>query len=159
MILGPHKGILKALIWKYKYKHISDIGVSLSELVCERFGEFLCNKRFIVTCVPISREHLNLRGFNQSELLAQNVSQRLGLGFVGLLDKSNHVESQVGHNRSERLQNVRGKIRLLGNVTKVPSKILIVDDVYTTGATLEECAKVLRKAGCKEVWGLVLSRD
>jgi predicted amidophosphoribosyltransferase len=65
----------------------------------------------------------------------------------------------VGHSRRERLSNIKGNIRYIGAEHLENKKVLIIDDVYTTGATLEECAKVLRAAGYREVWGLVLSRD
>lgn len=159
MILGPHKGVLKALIWKFKYKYVRDIADPLAELIYTRFGSFLHDKRFLVTYSPISREHLNLRGFNQAELLAQCVSDKLELKCEDLLRKSNYVDSQVGHTRVERLRNIKGKITYSGPAEVINKKVLIIDDVYTTGATLEECAKVLRAVGYREVWGLVLSRD
>ena len=159
MILGPHKGVLKALIWKFKYKYVVDIGRPLGELIVARFGNFLVDKRFIVTYSPITKEHLNIRGYNQAEVLARRVAQDLGLTCENTLYKSNKVISQVGHTRLERLRNIKGKIKYLGPTDIQNKKILIIDDVYTTGATLEECAKVLRAAGYREVWGLVLSRD
>lgn len=159
MILGPHKGVLKALIWKFKYKYVRDISEPLATLICGRFGHFLHDKRFLVTYSPISKEHLYLRGFNQAEILARDVSLTLGLECQNLLYKSNYVQSQVGHTRVERLRNIKGKISYTGPTEINNNKILIIDDVYTTGATLEECAKVLREAGYREVWGLVLSRD
>jgi ComF family protein len=159
MILGPHKGILKDLIWKYKYKFISDMSIPLSELTITRYGEFLREKRFLVTYSPISKERLNWRGFNQAELLAKNVSTGLGLTCTNLLYKENNTIAQVGHSRRERIANVKDKIKYIGGSEVANRKVLIIDDVYTTGATLDECAKVLRKAGYREVWGLVLSRD
>lgn len=159
MILGPHKGVLKALIWKYKYKFISDISIPLGGLMRERYGEFLLDKRFLVTYAPSCADREKWRGFNQAELLAQKVSNELDLRCINSLYKENHVVAQVGHSRRERLANMAGKIRYIGNKDIENKKILVIDDVYTTGATLEECAKVLRAAGYREVWGLVLSRD
>jgi len=159
MILGPHKGILKDMIWKYKYKFITDMATPLSELVCGRFGNFLREKRFLVTFSPSSKDRLNWRGFNQAQLLADSVANSLQLNCENLLYKENNVITQVGHSRRERLANIKGKIKYIGKEEICNKKVLVIDDVYTTGATLEECAKVLRKAGFREVWGLVLSRD
>lgn len=159
MILGPHKGVLKDLIWKYKYHFVTDLVVSLAALVGERYGDFLREKRFLITYAPISRSRLNWRGFNQAQLLAESVASKLELNCVKTLHKADKVDAQVGHTRRERLQNIKNRISYAGEDTIVNRKILIIDDVYTTGATLEECAKVLRKAGYREVWGLVLSRD
>lgn len=159
MVLGSHKGILKDLIWKYKYHFITDLSQVLASLIFEKYGNFIRDKRFLVTYVPISRARLNWRGFNQAQLLAREVALKTNLHCENLLYKANKVESQVGHSRLERLQNLRGKIRYVGPKEVSTKKVLIIDDVYTTGATLEECAKVLREAGYREIWGLVLSRD
>lgn len=159
MVLGPHKGPLKALIWKLKYKYVRDVAVPLSEMVVDRYGSFLYDKRFLVTYSPISRGHLNDRGFNQAQLLAEGVARGVGLDVVGLLHKSNLVGSQVGHSRAERLRNLAGTMKYIGPTEISNRKVIVIDDVYTTGATLEECARVLRAAGYREIWGLVLSRD
>lgn len=159
MILGPHKGILKDLIWKYKYKFVSDLSEPLASLTAERFGDFLREKRFQVTFAPISSSRLRWRGFNQAELLARNVAEKLGLECDKTLYKEDNVIAQVGHTRRERLKNMKDKIHYIGLSDFINKKILVIDDVYTTGATLEECATALRKAGYREVWGLVLSRD
>jgi len=159
MILGPHKDVLKALIWKLKYKYVKDVSIPLADMVVDRFGGFLHDKRFLVSYSPISKEHLNLRGFNQAELLARGVASGLGLECQDLLYKSNRVTSQVGHSRAERLRNLAGTMKYIGPAITINKKVLVVDDVYTTGATLEECARVLRAAGYREVWGIVLSRD
>ena len=159
MILGPHKGILKDLIWKYKYKFISDLSVPIAGMVTDRFGDFLREKRFQITFAPISSARLRWRGFNQAELLAREVAKTLSLQCEETLYKEDSVMSQVGHTRRERLLNLKDKIRYIGPTEFDNKKILIIDDVYTTGATLEECAKALRGAGYREVWGLVLSRD
>jgi len=159
MILGPHKGILKDLIWKYKYKFIADISKPLAGLIQDRFGDFLRDKRFLVTYSPASKERLHYRGFNQAQMLAENVSMGLDLRCENLLRKDNNVITQVGHTRRERLANIKDKIKYIGSTDIPNKKVLVIDDVYTTGATLEECAKVLRQSGFREVWGLVLSRD
>jgi len=159
LILGPHKGVLKDLIWKYKYKFVIDISVPLASLVTDHYGEFLSDKRFLVTYAPISQSRLRWRGFNQAQKLGERVAENLGLSSENLLSKVNNVTSQVGHSRKERLENIKNKISYIGPKDPLNRKVLVVDDVYTTGATLEECAKVLREAGYREVWGLVLSRD
>lgn len=157
MILGEHKGRLKKFIWEYKYNFKKDLSIPLAKLLADRFGEFVKQKHLLITAVPISKKRKNWRGYNQSELLARQLSVSLNLEYRDLLTKKN-TKSQVGLGRKDRIKNIKNLIRLKDG-EKINKKILLVDDVYTSGTTLEECAKALREAGAREVWGLVLSRE
>jgi ComF family protein len=162
MILASHEGVIKDAIWNLKYNFIRDLALPLTGLLHKRFGAFLKEKRFVLTAVPISKKRLKWRGYNQADLMAKELARSCGLKYLNILSKSDDVIPQVGLSKKERIQNIGNKISLLSdiNANEIANKrILIVDDVYTTGSTLEECAKVLRKAGFKEVWGIVLSRD
>lgn len=159
MVVGAHKGILKDAIWKLKYGPIKAMSEPLGRVIVQKYGEFLVEKRFDVTFTPTSRQRLKQRGYNQAEELARVLTSELGLILKSTMTRPKDVLHQVGLTRAERLQNVSGTISYIGEANPIKRKILIIDDVYTTGATLEECAKVLRKAGYREVWGLVLSRD
>jgi len=161
MIFGDHEGILKDIIWRYKYEFVRILAEPLSEMLVERFGSFAQKKQFIITYVPSSKQRQRWRGFNQSALIAKKIADKTGLNLETLLLKKGRTSPQVGLSKKQRIKNIEGKIKAV-NVTKSKIKdkrILIIDDVYTTGATLEECAKILRQAGAREVWGLVLSRD
>jgi len=158
MIFGEHEGILKKLIWRYKYEFIRDLSEPLASLVCTKFGSFLSSKRFLITFVPISKRRLRFRGYNQSELLARDIAAKLNLAEKALLKRTGRGKPQVGLTRAERIRNLKNQIQAFD--TDISNKkVLVVDDVYTSGTTLDECAKVLREKGYKEIWGLVLSRD
>ncbi|MFA5197294.1 MAG: ComF family protein [Patescibacteria group bacterium] len=162
MIFGDHEGLLKDAIWQYKYNFVKGMSEPLVRLLSEKFGVFIKKKQFVITSVPISKNRLNWRGFNQSELLAAGLSTSLSLEYKNLLVKTGKIKPQVGLTRKERIKNLKGKIELGSKINpkELKSKrIIIVDDVYTTGTTLEECAKTLRNNGAREVWGIVLSRD
>jgi len=161
MIFGDHEGILKDIIWRYKYEFVRSLAEPLSEMLVERFGLFVQRKQFILTYVPSSKQRQRWRGFNQSALIAKQVANKTGLSLETLLLKKGRTSPQVGLSKKQRIKNIEGKIRAVDvrNLKITGKRILIVDDVYTTGATLEECAKILRQAGAREVWGLVLSRD
>ncbi len=159
MVVGPHDGVLKSSIWRLKYGPLKAIAEPLAEIVVTKYGEFLREKRFVVTFAPASKYRLNLRGYNQAEELATIVAGQSGLQVQSSMTRPKDVLHQVGLTRKERLENVVGTIIYSGPSELVSKKIIVIDDVYTTGATLEECAKVLRAAGYREVWGLVLSRD
>lgn len=161
MIFGEHEGVLKDLIWQYKYEFIRNLSEPLAQLLEERFGPFVKKKKFLITAVPSSKKRLRWRGFNQSALLGQSLADKTNLSFENLLIRLGQNKSQVGLSKKLRASNIEGKIDQNKNISVIAKsrRILIVDDVYTTGATLEECAKILRQMGATEVWGMVLSRD
>ncbi len=120
-----------------------------------------CPKSFreadLVTCVPMNPTKLRERGYNQSELLAKNFAAKLGKPFTpDLLKKTKKTLTQAHLKRSERLGNLEGAFTC---TVKIRSKftILLIDDVVTTGSTLQECAKVLKKAGAGKVNALTLA--
>jgi ComF family protein len=159
MVYGKHEGLLKDLIWRCKYFFVRDLSKYFAELLAGEFGPELIEKEFVVTAVPISKERALWRGFNQSELIARELAEQTGLEYSTMLKRDVESRAQVGLTRKERLKNIQDKIHIIDGLNVRRKRVLLVDDVITTGATLAECAKVLRKAGASEVWGLVLSRD
>ena len=112
----------------------------------------------LVVPVPLSRKRRRWRGFNQAELLARAVAQNYGL----TLDSNNlirikHKKPQAKLNEIHRLANVKECFAWRGGDLN-KKNIILVDDVVTTGATLNECAKVLKAAGAGQVWGLVVAK-
>lgn len=114
---------------------------------------------FDVVCwAPLSRKRRRKRGYDQSQLLAVGVAKRLGLPVIPLLDKIRDTPAQSGQtDAAARRANVLGAYRLHGEGQVAGKRILLVDDVATTGATLSECARVLRTAGAVKICGLVLA--
>jgi ComF family protein len=159
LVYGRHDGLLKDLIWRYKYLFVIDLGKYFGELLTLEFGPELIERELLITFVPATKERMNWRGFNQSEVIAREVSRRTGLEIEELLMKEGKIAPQVGLTGKERAKNIQGKIKVLASQKVRNKKIVIIDDVFTTGSTLTECAKMLRRAGAKEVWGLTVSRD
>jgi competence protein ComFC len=115
----------------------------------------------LVTFVPMHQERLKERGFNQAELLAVQVGKRLGIPVVPILERVRPTPSQSKRGRSERLLALRNVFQITKeeNEARIKNiKILIVDDVYTTGTTLRECAKSLRQAGVAHVCSVTFAR-
>jgi len=112
--------------------------------------------------VPLHTERQHQRGYNQAQLLAEVCSAELGIPLhVSLLTRVRATAAQAGLSMSERQQNVAGAFLLNPKFEAralSKSNILLVDDVCTTGATLEACATPLFAAGANTVWGLVLAR-
>lgn len=149
--------LLSNILHIFKYKYVKDIGVFFSRIVAD-FLKAKGNYQFdCIVPVPLSKKRKLIRGYNQSEIIAQHISQELGwqLNATGLVRKI-HTHSQVGLNSQQRLKNVRNIFEVKNKIDFKNKKILLVDDVITTGATMRECAKVLKQAGAKEIYGIVI---
>jgi len=109
--------------------------------------------------VPLHKKRLRLRGFNQALLLAHGVSLRfrIPLNYDNLV-RTRYTRPQVELSGRERAENVRGAFDLIRSAEVCEKKILLIDDVFTTGATMNECAKVLKDAGAGSVTVLTLAR-
>lgn len=106
----------------------------------------------ILTWVPVSFLRRIKRGYDQSELLAQAVAQELGVQATRCLVKRRHTPAQSGlHQVPQRRANVLGAYRLVDGAAVKDQRILLLDDIITTGATVSECARMLCQAGAKEV--------
>jgi ComF family protein len=163
---------LANLIKSYKYNFIKDLARPLSLFLINFLKEQIIknpilpkttkNKQiinleeFFLLPVPLSNKRLRWRGFNQSELLAQNIAKRFNLKLLKDLKKIKHRKPQAKLNRNERLINLKNCFEWTGK-NLANKKIIIIDDVCTTGATLNEITKELKKHQAQEVWGLVLA--
>ena len=104
----------------------------------------------LVTCVPAHRGHKLERGFNQAELLARDLARAAGLPFAPLLVRTRHGRRQSGLAKSDRAANVRGAFGLARDAQRIAAgvkRVLVIDDVFTTGETLNQCSSMLVAAG------------
>lgn len=131
----------------------------------EIYGAFLTkcideNRIFcdIITWVPLSRARLRKRGYDQARLLAEYVAGHLGVEAQPLLKKARNNKAQSSlHDEKARKANVKDAYILHSDISLQGKRILIIDDVVTTGATISECAGVLKKAGAAAVTGLTVA--
>lgn len=108
-----------------------------------------------VTAVPLSAKRYNSRGFNQSELIAEQYAMIKGFPYLSVLEKWKDTPKQsLQISARARAANVKGCYRVIEEQAVRGKTIVLVDDIYTTGATLRECARMLRKAGAKCVIGV-----
>lgn len=105
----------------------------------------------IITAVPMHREQEKERGFNQSELLAREVSRLLKKPYRTLLLKTEKTKQQHKLSRKIRIYNLSGVYKAVNTKSIVGKRILLIDDICTTGSTMSECSRVLREAGAKSV--------
>ena len=152
--------LIKNLVKICKYHFSREAGEEMTKLLCGFWREhnFSLNSETIIVPAPLSRQRLNWRGFNQSAILARALAEDLKLTYDEKnLVKIKQTKPQVALSEHERLSNLRNCFIWKGE--KLSDKtVVIIDDVATTGATLNECAKALKQAGAKKVWGVVLAK-
>lgn len=160
------QAIVQQMIRALKYRFVRDLAGELSLLLKLRLARFLeadghgtlIDQAFfqaVVVPVPLSRRRQRWRGFNQAELLARAVADFCGLASNTTLLERAHRRPQAILPEAQRLSNLRGAFRVLG---PPPSLIILVDDVVTTGATFQECAQALKRAGAEEVWCIAVAK-
>lgn len=111
-----------------------------------------------VCFVPVSQQRLRQRGFNQAQVLAATVARSLQLPLLTLFAHSGHQTHQLGLNRQQRRANLRRQFHLLPDLA-LPPQLLLIDDVITTGATVNQLCRLLRRAGVQQidVWTLAIT--
>lgn len=151
---------LKEIVYGLKYHRVRPAINILGNWLADVAVNFCADTDLLIVPVPLHRRRLWERGFNQAELLAQNVAGRLRQPVARIIMRQKYTKPQFGLKKPERLSNIKGafKIALKYQAILTGKTILLVDDLVTTGATLGECAKVLKQNGAREVWGLVLAK-
>ncbi len=158
--LWAYEGIAKKIIKQAKYKFYYDC---LSELIVKS-SWFIERPDYVsfdtmVVPVPLWPGRERERGFNQAKIISRSLGKILKLETKEVLIRVRDTGRQVGRSRVERLEAMKGAFEINPKFeTLNPKQVLLVDDVWTTGATMGECAKVLKNSGVKKVWGLVLAR-
>lgn len=154
--------LLQRAIHAMKYSAQYVFAASLAKLLHQFVVEwpFLLSSQTLFIPVPLHPKKLRARGYNQSHLLVAHFLSRRGSGVCGcwLLERTRHTKAQVQCAREERLHNVTNAFRYRGPLLSASPRIVLIDDVATTGSTLASCAEALRSAGARDVWGLVLAR-
>lgn len=156
LVATYYTALPRKIVRQIKYRFLSELVTVEAKIMAAQFQDLLSGATLVP--IPASRRRRWWRGFNQSELLCKSLAHSAGANYAELLSRSRHVSSQVGKGKSDRLANLQGVFQVNKTVQKLPDKIILIDDVMTTGATLEQCAKVLLEAGASEVWGAVFAR-
>jgi ComF family protein len=151
--LGYYEGPLREAIHRWKYEGKIYLSPLFGNWMAQAFFQYWENNLFdLLVPVPLHPQRLRKRGFNQALLLTRELSRRTGIPYrKRILEKRRPTTPQVDLSGREREKGVKGAFHL-ANVEGVREKaILLIDDVYTTGATVNECSKVLMAGGAKRV--------
>lgn len=153
-----YRGPVRAAIQKVKYRFAWDIHKILVDLIADSIWRFSVPKNAVLTSVPLFGRRKSWRGFNQAELLAYDLAKRFGEKYRGdLLMRTADTKTQVGLSREERKSNIKGAFSIIQNPKVKGQNFIIVDDVFTTGATAKEACRVLKRGGANEVWAVTVA--
>ena len=155
-----YEGFIKKLVRKFKYHRKLCLKNTLAELLygfttnCIQYQDI-----DIIASVPMHISDERRRGFNQSDVLAKELSLRLNVGYAkGSIIKQKRTDKQISLKRTERLKNLKGAF-VPGNTTSFMGRdVLLIDDVFTTGTTINECSRILSKNGASSVSVLTLTK-
>ncbi len=161
------KPLTRKLIHFFKYEPflVKDLSGTLADLITDHLELVgknleLLRENGIIVPVPADIKKTKRRGYNPPEELARALSGKLGMPVLaGILEKTRKTPAQMSLAKEARQQNLKGAFAIKNPDKISGKKIFLVDDVYTTGSTMEECAENLKRSGAKEVWGIVIARD
>ena len=158
MAYGYYGGVLKKLILNLKYHKSFIAGKVLADLLCQ----IIIEKKLSIDCicyVPISKDSLKKRGFNQCSVLAKNISSILDIPVIDCLVKVKETKEQKLLGKEERMKNILDAFEIKNKEKLFNKNILLIDDVYTTGATINECKKNIEKCNINKIYLLTIAKS
>lgn len=155
-----YEGSLRDLLQSFKFSRAEYLAFTLQRIFLEGAKRLDWEKIDLIVPVPLHRRKLKERGFNQSLVLAQALAASHGRKLLSReLIRTKYSQGQTLQDKKARLENIRGSFKVRRTEKIKDKRVLLVDDVLTTGATIQECARVLKEAGAKSVIVLVLARS
>lgn len=156
---GIYHGVLRETIHAFKYERRSCLGSALGDFMLSSFQRhFSLNSLDKLVPVPLHKKQYRQRQYNQSEILAKNLSRSTGIPVAAdTLARIRETRPQFTLNKQERAHNIRNSFAVKNKAWLQEAKVLVIDDICTTGSTINECARILKQSGAKEVHGLVLA--
>lgn len=154
-----YRDAVPGAVHRYKFSRVRALGKPLAALMAQCLSDRLPEGADLITWAPLSKKRLRERGFDQAELLAREVGRLLSIPAAPVLEKTRNTGPQSElEEESARRANARGAYALLPGTDLSGKRVVLVDDVVTSGSTLGECAALLRQGGAEEVWCLTLAR-
>jgi ComF family protein len=154
------RGLVRNLIHAFKYGRQRHLRHPLAEWLGETMNDpRLRGRHFdMIVPVPLHPARERERGFNQAGLLAELFARQAAVPLHPALKRVRYTRTQTAYDRAERMENLRDAFRLRKNMNVRELHVLLIDDVLTTGSTLSECARVLKKAGAVSVYAATAAR-
>ena len=156
-----YEGMVRQLLLTYKFHEKPYMYVCFVNCILKKKKIFEKLQSYdTIIPVPISKKRMKERGYNQSALIAKNLSKHLGIELqVGCLYKTKNIIEQSKLNKEQRKENIQNVYELKKKEILNNKQILLLDDIYTTGSTVNECAKILQQAKPKKIDVLVVAKD
>lgn len=153
-----YKGCVKESIYRLKYSNRREYGISYAQELAAVYGSWIRRKRIrAILPIPLHKKRRRKRGYNQAEIIAAELGRKLGIPvYPDLLIRSIDTRPQKELNDKERRDNLKHAFRTLQDELPFES-VLLVDDIYTTGSTMDGAAKALKEAGVREVYFVSVS--
>lgn len=144
---------IKESVYRFKYRNCRLYGDFYGEQMAEKYKDIIIKwKPDVIVPVPIHRSRMKKRGYNQAELIGRALSDGLNIPLdTNVLFREKKTKPQKNLTKDIRIKNVENAFKVAKNVVRY-NKIILADDIYTTGATVNACAKVLKEAGVQEVY-------
>lgn len=152
--------LIGKVIQALKYQYAEDVEVVIKDIIKQfvdgRTGLF--NEINFIVPVPLHRKRYVERGFNQAEKIAKILAGVLNKPMEDILQRTRHTGQQAKLKREERLENLKNAFEIKNDFAVKNKTILLVDDVFTTGSTMQECAKILKGGGVEKIMGFSVAR-
>ena len=156
-----YKELIRELILNYKFNNKPYLYKTFSKIILnnEKICGFLKSYDIIIP-VPIHKKKRRKRGYNQTELIAKEITKKLDIKVESnVLIKKINTRSQSELSKSDRKNNIKGVFNVIKQERIINKNIIIFDDIYTTGSTVLECAKILKEAGANKIGVLAIAKD
>ena len=161
MHIFKYNEMIRQRLIEYKFQDKSYMYKTFAKIILK--NKKVCGfleKYDIIIPVPIHKKRRLKRGYNQTELIAKEICKNISLELkTDVLIKQKNIKAQSELNKNERKQNIKNAFEIKNINEIIDKKILLFDDIYTTGRTVNECSKILKKAGAKQIGVVTIAKD
>ena len=161
MHIFKYNEMISQRLIEYKFQDKSYMYKTFAKIILK--NKKVCGfleKYDIIIPVPIHKKRRLKRGYNQTELIAKEICKNISLELkTDVLIKQKNIKAQSELNKNERKQNIKNAFEIKNINEIIDKKILLFDDIYTTGSTVNECSKILKKAGAKQIGVVTIAKD